>query len=327
LSKKLDILSIPSLHEQVEKLGGYSGYWPGSISQNEYYFNAGILNTKDGLILARRLTKVNSGSLTKGWRQNESKIELFHLTEETFNLKSILLIDRNLSPDLVNLEDPRMVLTEDGFEVWCAKWEVENNKTIIRQCALSFDQKINYKGMSFPLLGGNDGSSYEKNWGPFYNGQYIVYSLAPYHLVIDRFSGTQWKTKGLVISSAEIMHGGTPPIDIGDRYLSFCQSSTNAPQYKIAGEEVGGRCYKVWAYTFQKHPPFSVIAYTPSPLLIGSLNNPFSQGSPAVIFPGGLIHLSHEKIILVAGVNDCQTAWVVLEKTKILSKMLSFANK
>ena len=318
-------LDFPSFCDQVGALGGTSGFWPAPSSPDSHYFNSGVCRAWHGLVVARRSTQIKSGSVTRGWRQNASHVDLFELDHSTMELRRRLSLNERLGDFFVNMEDPRLVATEEGFEVWCANWKVETGRTIIRQCVVSLGPSFEVRSIDFPVFGGNDGSLYEKNWGPFDQGRFFVYSSDPNHVVVNRKTGESWVTPGLLISRPDTMHGGTPPLDLGDRYLCISQSSAASEIYTIGGLSVGARWYRVWAYTFEKEPPFRILECSRQPILVGSLRNPCQEGSPASVFPGGLLQLRPDELLLVAGINDCKTGWATLPVSQVLNFLEPFS--
>ena len=318
-------LNFPSFCDQVGALGGKAGFWSDPSSPNSHYFNSGVCRTRNGLVVARRNTHINSGSLTRDWRQNASHIDFFELDHSTMELRSLLSLNQQLGDFFVNIEDPRLVPTEDGLEVWCVKWSTDTSRTMIRQCVVALGPSLEVRGVDFPNFGGNDGSLYEKNWGPFDQGRFFVYSSDPNHVVVNRETGESWVTPGLAVSRPDTMHGGTPPLDLGDRYLCIPQSSAASQTHNMGGISIGSRWYRVWAYTFEKKPPFRILEVSRQPILVGSLGNPCFEGSPASIFPGGLVKLRANELLLVAGINDYKTGWAVFGVSQILRFLEPFS--
>ncbi len=320
----MDQLSSPSFTDQLSVLGGWSGFWLDSEKSGFFYSNSGVTSWRQGFCVARRLTQLNSGSFAKNWRENRSYIDVFDLDTSSMVLTKKISLNEELGDFFVNIEDPRLVESPKGFEIWCVKWVADNVSTSVRQCVISLNQMYEVCDIDFPDFGGNDGTTYEKNWGPCDNGRYFVYKNDPHHVVVHRATGRSWSTPGLTVSYPDVMHGGTPPLDLGDRYLCLCQSSSATNTHRIRDIEAGMRWYKVWAYTFEKYPPFSILECTTRPLLYGSLRNPISEGSFANVFPGGISLLPDGKLLLVAGINECKTAWAVLDVASIANQLSPF---
>jgi predicted GH43/DUF377 family glycosyl hydrolase len=101
------------------------------------------------------------------------------------------------------------------------------------------------------------------------------------------------------------IRGGTPPVRVGDEYISFFHSST-------AWAKVHGAMrnrYYMGVYAFEARPPFKVTRYSRRPLLIGTLREPSVLMSPPCVFPSGAL-LRGDQWLVTLGVNDALAGWL-----------------
>jgi predicted GH43/DUF377 family glycosyl hydrolase len=106
--------------------------------------------------------------------------------------------------------------------------------------------------------------------------------------------------------------GGTAPVKVGDEFISFFHSSMPWRPPK--------RRYYMGAYAFQAEPPFTVTAVTPEPLLAGSLDDPWGEGKPLVVFPCAALHEDREWTISL-GVNDLVSARAVIPHHLLMRRL------
>lgn len=111
------------------------------------------------------------------------------------------------------------------------------------------------------------------------------------------------------------MRGGTPPVRVGDVFVSFFHSHTAHPSRQ--------RRYTMSAYCFEARPPFRIVGIT-RPLLKASAADPHTPNpkhahwNPLVVFPTGA-HFSANtgKWAVVAGVNDSYDVMIHLDHAKL----------
>lgn len=174
-----------------------------------------------------------------------------------------------------------------------------------------------------PIYGTNGGScatctGHEKNWLWFeHDGiPMFVYSNYP-HIVVEMpdFMTTS-RIHKTEVRNPFWMHGeirgGTPPVRIGDEYLSFFHSSLPWVSHK--------RRYHMGAYCFEAKPPFKITRSSLLPILSGSRNDPWVQGLPLVVFPCGAI-LRNGEWLVTLGVNDCESAWIRIPHERLMETM------
>src|SRR6266404_557243 len=98
-----------------------------------------------------------------------------------------------------------------------------------------------------------------------------------------------------------MIRGGSPPVMAEGEYWTFFHSSM--PWVP------GKRRYFMGAYAFEPHAPFRVTKITGGPLLVGNYRDPWKEGVPLVVFPGGAIY--HDgKWFVTLGLNDLKCAWI-----------------
>jgi predicted GH43/DUF377 family glycosyl hydrolase len=88
------------------------------------------------------------------------------------------------------------------------------------------------------------------------------------------------------------------------------------------------RRYYMGAYAFEAQPPFRVTRVTPEPILVGSIDDPWWEGKPLVVFPCAAL-LSHglnpDYFIWTVslGVNDLASARIEIPHFRLLQLLSS----
>lgn len=265
-----------------------------------------------------------------------SKIYLVYRIEAkpfcTYTKLAICLLDEDLNPlqdtnILLNLhsnlrgyargfhvEDPRLFIYKDdlylsytdGYQMAQAKIDPES-----LQATESFY-------LEKPMAGRT-----EKNWTFFQENEklYSVYDINKHS--IFEMNGARHSRA----FSSEFLHqwkwgelrGGTTPIKIGDRYLSFFHSALD-----IKYKESKGRQYFMGAYTFSKEAPFSPISVSKEPLISGEVISdiiPRLSNKIFVVFPSGV--LRKEKSWIVSfGYNDYQCRYIEIQDSVLDSNLI-----
>ena len=150
---------------------------------------------------------------------------------------------------------------------------------------------------------GENSIGQEKNWQFFsHEGQlHFVYSIRP-HVVVemdDQFRPT--KTHTTPTDAPENLRGGTPPVRVGDYYVTF-------PHFHVAHKERSRR-YGFSSLIFEAKPPFN-IAFVSDPLIHASANDPtipnlaYPHWNPIVVFPCGALYQEDGVWSVSAGIND-----------------------
>lgn len=281
--------------------------WPGGLfnlplSAGDIYFNSAIVRRGNNVHL-----------LTRHTHNNRNSIVSWELDLESMRPGSPETLSAQHSTE--HYEDPR------------ALWWEERNRYVLIVCNYDLTrhhfahQTILECNESFvPLethhvIHGKNGSAlhtntgHEKNWTPFiHEGKLlVVYSINP-HVVLQLEEGrkaTVHQTgNGRVSWPWGEMRGSTPPILVGDEYVTFFHSS-------IPWRVVGGaakRRYLCGALAFSAKPPFRVTRITKAPLLVGSEQDPLLQWSPLVCFPVGSI-IDGDDYLITGGCNDACCFW------------------
>lgn len=178
-----------------------------------------------------------------------------------------------------------------------------------------------FAGEDIPLLHYDQKSMpQEKNWVPFdYDGNLLLaYSINPHCI----FRPVQSTCETVAITEKNVawdwgeLRGGTPAHRIGDQYLAFFHSSTDAVSLQSNAQSMPH--YVMGCYTFSLQPPFEITAISPEPIIGKNFyNGPTHQTwKPLrVVFPGGFV-CDDQYIRLVYGRQDheCWVAKIEIEK-------------
>lgn len=174
----------------------------------------------------------------------------------------------------------------------------------------------------------NNGKRWEKNWSPFdYQGNLLlIYSINP-HRVMRPYLGTgvcetisstyanpQWEWGEL--------RGGTPALLVDGQYLAFFHSSIPMTSVQSEGKKMAH--YFMGAYTFSPHPPFTVTAISPKPIVGKDFYNgpAYNTWKPLrVVFPCG--YVIENKMIWVAYGRQDHEIWIAkMHKDKLLKSLI-----
>lgn len=226
-------------------------------------------------------------------------------------------------------EDPRVIEVGSTTILSVASWVGGQKAIVAHQRVAKLDSKDNVVEQWGPVFGNNGhnplwNSGNEKNWSWFsHKGDlHFTYKVNP-HVVVAT-SGTSIKCQYESKFDSPWRHGelrgGTNPVLINDReYLAFFHSSLPWKTIPKYGER---RRYFMGAYTFEAKPPFKVTRITPQPLLTGCENDPTIPGSPAVVFPCGLVMEPSGSLYCTYGVNDCASGWVRMSVESVVDRMV-----
>lgn len=112
--------------------------------------------------------------------------------------------------------------------------------------------------------------------------------------------------------------GGTPPIRIGDKFISFFHSTL---QMRIRNRD--GRQYFMGAYTFEAQAPFKPLQISVEPFISGELINnniPRLNNNIFVVFPSGVIRKENSFVVSL-GYNDLECRFVEISDSQVEQNM------
>jgi len=318
---------FPPLESQLEHLGRVR-YTSFSTDRDSRLLpmNPSIAQHRGRLLLIERLNYIKSGSPTREWRQNSSHLRL----------SSMDLDPRLERPVLTNIweertdrghsrEDPRLSIRDGKINVWCAFRSTLDPRSPVRQQLLLFDESYHLYDIHEPPHFQNGVTFYQKNWAPIEGTPFFSYWIDGEHITahLDNPKIT-YSTPGLTWKYGEI-HLGTPCIRVSDYLLLFFQSSReDLFLRRFASDGIYNSRYYVGAALLDPSPPFEIKAWTPTPLLTGSIDNPVRRGSPACIFPAGAVS-NKTQVFLAVGVNDCGWSLAELDKDRLLERLQTLA--
>lgn len=311
-----------------------TGQFALSLSENVCHFNCGLV--RDGQNTLWLLIRRWNRRYERNW---QSTMVACRLNErlEIVSQRDLMLP----GPEAEQNEDPRVVFRDGKFWVSHCAW-LRGRMYSAKQIFSSFDSGWQYE-RSMQIRYGQNGlgaPGTEKNWIWFHQdgAWYFVYSFHP-HTVVRIENGVpvaEYKTQ---LRSAECgvrnkgtcsndipqsviripqwkygeIRGGTPPVRVGDEYISFFHSSL-----PWKGRQ---KRYYMGAYMFAAKPPFGVIRMTREPLLMGSEEDTRLLGGPLVIFPCGAV-LEKEGWLVTFGVNDEACGWVRIPQRDLEERMV-----
>lgn len=285
---------VPSFQKQTP---WPSGVFPLPLDSSQCYFNPGLVRD------ARRLWLVTRRWLLRGSAWHSSLVT-WRLDDDLYPGDPVDLRFPKYT-GIEQYEDPRVVLADGLFHVAHCIWRHGRIYRAHQSLSTFTPQWQHVSTLNVPY-GGNGyspgtGSGQEKNWTWFRhdNAWHFVYAFQPHTVVrVDATTNLrEWKTTlpvPLPWLYGEI-RGGTPPVLVGDEYVTFFHSSL-----PWRGRR---KRYYAGAYAFAAKPPFAVTRMTRTPLLAGSEDDAMLIPAPLVIFPCGAV-LDNAEWLVSFGVND-----------------------
>lgn len=306
----------------------------GRAAQKGYgYFNCGLVERPDGLFLIVRRSR-NLPNNTIGFND----LVAVRLAEGSYMPQYMLPINTKHIFDKEHFEDPRAIYHRGITYISACNFIIVNNGrswsgahqtlNLVHQLNTRtqwfVDQRVDpIFGYNGPRIGKDTGQ--EKNWLWFFHQDqlHMIYRTSPH--IIARFGKDEkgndfqfqleYKTENKLPWDYGVIRGGTPPIKIGDEYLTFFHSSVQTnDQYH--------RRYYMGAYTFADEPPFPITRITVEPLLVGSWQDRWYKRKPLVVFPCGS-RLKDNKWLVTMGVNDLDCAWIEIPHEDLEQKLVS----
>jgi len=206
-------------------------------------------------------------------------------------------------------EDPRLFVYNDELYLsYTDGWNMAQAK--INSDTLKVEESYYYSPQP---------TKQEKNWTFFEaDGKlYSVYDLNNH--TIFEMNGKSW-TK---VATTEFSHGwkwgtlrgGSTPIRIGDKFLSFFHS---------AKDIVGGKQYFMGAYTFEATFPFRPISISKEPIIAGEwMDDGIKRLSNKiyVVFPNGAIR-KEDSWMVSFGYNDWQCRYIEVKDELLKENMI-----
>lgn len=321
----------PKLAIQARNIGGEFGMFKTPESWPTWYFNPGVMDYQGKRYLAAR----------KFWMDYEQYWDFrshvaFMEIHPDMTLGEERIMTYKLRDPRESVEDPRCSIIGGRPAISCCAWVPPQKvtsphhqpKIIIHQSLFRLGDDWNVDEIWDVPYGGNGpdlhyGDGAEKNWLWFeHDGQpHFIYQTEP-HIVCSVKGGKvdeEFKTYASLGWTLGSIRGGTPPIRVGEHYLSFFHSSMpwkRLPRYGVR------RMYFAGAYLFEAKPPFQIVAATRTDrrLLSGTWNEPTAESVPAVVYPTGAL-LDGDEWFITLGVNDCRCGWMRIPHEKVMARM------
>lgn len=304
--------SVPSV---LKQRSWPAGIFPLPLDYGQCYFNPTIVQVRGATFL-----------ITRHWRKDghghwHSRLVRWKLDDEFYPSEPMPLVFPRYS-GVEQIEDPRAIVHENKIWISHCTWR---HGRIYRahQSLTNFTLDWQWAGTMNIPYGGNglqvgQGSAHEKNWVWLNRGNrwHFVYSFQPHMVVevIDTMRVREHKSaiKPPVPWQYGQIRGGTPPVKVGDEYVTFFHSSLAWQGRK--------KRYYCGAYAFQAQPPFAVTRMTKEYLLCGSDQDTRILDGPLVTFPGGAI-FNDGLWTVVFGCNDEASGWVRIPHDELLTLM------
>jgi predicted GH43/DUF377 family glycosyl hydrolase len=298
------------------------------------FFNCALVERPDGLWLIPRRSKNE-----RRFRVGFNDLVAARLDENTYKIQGFIPVLTKHHFDREHFEDPRAIyhngityISACNFVIvnhgagWTGAHQTLNlvastHQTRQWKVDLRIDPIFGYNGERI----GKD-AGMEKNWLWFFheNRLHMVYKAEP-HVVAEFDSQCKFVREhktgedGKLKWEWGIIRGGTPPVRVGNEYLTFFHSSlSTGDQYH--------RRYYMGAYTFEAQEPFRITRITPEPLLAGSWQDRWAKNKPLVVFPCGS-RLKNNTWLVTMGVNDLDCAWMEIPHPDLEERLQSLTPK
>jgi len=303
-----------------------------NLADASHLFNCSIFKVEDQLYLAYR---ANQSYL-------DAKIYINKLNNTTYQpmgKPKPLNIPNTTTTAAAGWEDPRMfwyagelycafVFIRAGFTAQAQGLaKLDKNFNVTRVWFLNYKRNLNSSTIDTTrimdprgfITTAGAGSHFEKNWQFFQHGEELlfVYGSSPHTVAAADL--LQSKVKQEYVSKVALpwslgeIRGGTPPVDLGDKYITFFHSS--------AKRDSDYRIYHIGAYTFEKTPPFNPIEISEVPLLSGDETDDYrGMWKNVVVFPCGALKLD-EKWLVSYGHNDYCSKLLSITHEEVLANL------
>ena len=340
------ITEICSVTEQCKRNG-----WSGALFDFNKakiagvdYFNCGVVERNDGVWLIARRSKWEK---REDFGYND--IMAFLLDDVRLIVGHKVHMGQQFAHE--HFEDPRAVLVNGRMFISCCnfirhKVNGRDSMTWPHQIISEVDDNWKVIKRYDPIYGNNGRDSgsnkgHCKNWNWFWhnNHPHLLYMAVPHQIapfdndfkamgVFDPKLATShaqmgcgpmmagmlpcWETKwDSSVWKFGLIRGGTPPVLVGNEYITFFHSSTKWSEDK--------RQYHMGAYAFENKPPFRITKITLAPLLSGSRYDRWYPSKPPCIFPCGAL-LRKGEWFITYGVNDIECGWAKIPHDDLIDR-------
>jgi predicted GH43/DUF377 family glycosyl hydrolase len=294
-------------------------------------FNPSIIRWNGRLLLSFRIYNLHTGST--------NPFALVWL-DENFNPISVpqvfeLPYHNPVLPS--KQQDPRLISVNGRLFI---VYNNQQENVIHREMRRMFIVEMNYDGDKFIpgepecLLNyeGQSEARFEKNWVPFeYNNELMLaYSLAPHRILRPLIGQGGCETVAISQSAFKwnwgVPRGGTQALLEGNYYLSFFHSSKDIPSVQSNGKKITH--YVMGAYLFDSHPPFTIRAISPSPIVAKDFYRPpyYKTWKPLrCVFPAGIV-IDENYVWLAYGRQDHEIWIAKIDKKKLIDSLIPVEN-
>lgn len=301
---------LPGFREQTQ---WESGQFNLTLSESICHFNCGLVRDENKTLwlLARKWDKTGRPS----WHSSMMAYRL----DSNLNPVGQVELQSHKRDHSEQHEDARVILHGGSFWVSYCSWS-RYGQYSAKQILASFDSSWTFQRTIHPKYGKNllTDPGVEKNWIWFnHDGSWhFIYGFSP-HIVVrvgNEVPVAEFKTEVKPKWDYGEIRGGTPPVRVGDEYVSFFHSSLPWKNRQ--------KRYHMGAYAFEAKQPFRITRMTSEPLISGSDKDSRTLGGPPCIFPCGGI-LEDGKWLVTFGVNDETCGWVKIPHKDLEKKLCS----
>lgn len=313
----------PSIQRQTPWPVGIFSFGKAEEPEKVAYFNPGLVERPDGLWLVTRRSE-NRPGITIGM----NSLMAFKLDGY---LAPMYGVPVKMMPRFPNehFEDARAVQVNGTTWVSCSNFIVFPHRpkelwTGSQITVAPVNDRWQAMDRFDPQYGNNAkpnraAGDIEKNWLPFGSGGrlHIIYAATPNHVVVafdeQMVPVETWETSFRHDWAYGHIRGGTPPVRMGESYITFFHSSIPLlTKYR--------RRYFMGAYEFDAQPPFKIRAMTREPILAGSDEDEWWPKKPLVVFPCGAV-LQGPTWLITLGVNDLKCAWIKIPHIDLMRRL------
>ena len=310
----------------------------GKRTSQFYIFNPAIIRHRGRLLMVYRVDFGRDGA-----PQGRAACAICELDQDwQVTPGSVVALSDTIVAGGLNHYDPRfLVFRERLFVYYNNNWDTVPNQMYLVE--LDVDT-LQARSSARPLHLAGPRQQIEKNWTFFEHGEdlFAVYQIDP-HIVLRVELSEQtpilcrplhtvaWDTSNYA-SHYGALRGGTPPVRLGDSYVSIFHSrknpyslaaATRSPTVRNLVQIEWVRRFKRWVrdqlnpiryyggvYTFAAKPPFAPIYLRPHPILRPEHEDRQQKPTASylaprrVVYPCGLVSLDSGQWLVSYGVHD-----------------------